>query len=372
MMKYGYYQLAFIVGLCVTSTANAQKAALTPDELPELMVINEQDDWVQLHSGETLKGELIGTVEHSQGSYDQTIEFDSDDLGDQEIDLEDISRLKTASPFRVLLNSGKVYRGYLAINGDTLIISGYKSIEIPKVQVVSIYRGVETEFERWSTDLFLGANISKGNTDELAISANIEAERKTVKSRVQLRYTGNLAETSGEKTAQNHLVDGSYDINLTPRFFYRPIKMTIDSDKFQNIDYRINASMQLGYFLFAESDFEWDVSIGPGFQYTRFETVQEGEPVDDNSPTILMSSKMEYEVTDTIDLSHTYDLNWSMTSTGGVRHTNNIGFDIEMIEDLDFSIKLVWDHQSNPTASADGTEPKKDDYRLNFGITFDF
>ncbi|GIC76847.1 YdiY family protein [Moritella sp. F3] len=378
MTNYAYPIALFITALSMTSPSFAQLSSpstlstLSSNDAPLPITIKATDDWVQLISGETLKGELIGTIEKNQNSFDQTIEFDSDDLGDQEIDLEDIKTLKTAHSFKVLLNSGEVHTGALLITGDTLIISNKVQTRVPVNQVVSIYRGVDTEREHWDVDFFIGANFSKGNTDELSIATSVDAERKTVKSRVLLRYASNIAESAGENTARNHIVDGSYDINLSPRLFLRPIKMTVDSDKFQNIAYRINGSMQVGYFLFTQSNFEWDVSLGPGIQYTLFDTVQEGDSDDEMSPTALMSSKIDYELSENIDLSHTYDLNWSTHSAGGIRHTNNLGLDIEMIEDLDFSIKLVWDHLSNPKANSSNITPQKDDYKLNFGLSFAF
>ncbi|WP_319220783.1 hypothetical protein [Moritella sp.] len=73
---------------------------------------------------------------------------------------------------------------------------------VPINQVVSIYRGVDTERENWDVDFFIGANFSKGNTDELSIATSVNAERKTVKSRVLLRYASNVAESAGENAAE--------------------------------------------------------------------------------------------------------------------------------------------------------------------------
>ncbi|MGF1697268.1 DUF481 domain-containing protein [Vibrio lamellibrachiae] len=336
------------------------------------VTIEKDQGWMQLTSGEVLLGSLTGTVQEDQNSYELVIEFDSDELGDVEIDVEDIAVLQTADTFRVRLVNGETHEGRLTIVGDKLTIQNESLHVYPVSLVVSIYSSVESELERWETDLFLGANFSKGNTDELSVSGEVSGKRQTVSSRTLLKYIGNVTQSSGEKTAQNHQFDGSYDIYLSNRLFFRPIKATVNSDKFQNIDYRINASMQLGYFIITQSDLEWDVSLGPGFQYTQFDTVLEGESASENSPTVVFSSDLEYELTKDIDFSHTYDLNWASNASGGVRHSNHFSFDMELVDDLDFTVKFIWDHNSNPKVDSDGNIPDRNDYKLNFGLTFDF
>ncbi|MCW8336594.1 DUF481 domain-containing protein [Vibrio paucivorans] len=347
-----------------------EKLELEP--ISKTVNIDHDEGWLQLKSGEVLIGSFTGSVKEDHNSYYQTIEFDSDDLGDQEIDLEDIAILQTASKFRIRLANGETYEGYLRIEDDKLtIIDGAQTKIVPTGQVVTIHNLTTNELERWSSDIFLGANFSKGNTDELSVAAEFNAERTTVYSRTLLKYSGNLTESSGEKTANSHMADGSYDIYLKNQLFFRPIKLTVSSDEFQNIDYQVNASMQIGYFVVTQSDLEWDVSLGPGYQYTRFDTVQEEDSQSESSPTVLFSSNLEYEITSDLDFTHTYDMSWASNAAGGVRHINNLGLDLEVIEDLDFSVKFVWDHVSEPKADEAGIAPEKDDYKLNFGVTYE-
>jgi len=47
-----------------------------------------------------------------------------------------------------------------------------------------------------------------------------------------------------------------------------------------------------------------------------------------------------------------------------------IKFDITRPFDLDVS--FIWDRIENPQTEADGTVPKKDDYRLNVGVGWTF
>ncbi|WP_104035803.1 DUF481 domain-containing protein [Vibrio jasicida] len=366
-----------LLALCIASSLYhpsviAEEEIQTEERKSQTVFIDESDDWLQLKSGEVIKGELTGTIKEETNSFDQEVEFDSDDLGDQEIELEDIAVLETASFFTIRTSSGDIYDGYLSIREDELyLINDGEELSFPVSEVVSIYRGAEKDSDHWTTEIFLGLDISKGNTDEFSLLGEVEAERNTVGSRTKLKAKHENSKTNDETTANNSSFDGSYDIYLSNRLFFRPLKLSLLSDEFQNIDYQVNASMQMGYFIIANSQTEWDVSIGPGYQYTDFKTVEEGESGDATSNTLTFESNFEYELTDDIDFSHTYNLNWASNDAGGARHTNELGFDIDLVDDLELSIKAVWDHVSDTKADAEGAVPEKDDYKFHFGLTYE-
>lgn len=366
-----------LLALCIASSiyhpsVMAEEETQTEERKSQTVFIDESDDWLQLKSGEVIKGELTGTIKEETNSFDQEVEFDSDDLGDQEIELEDIAVLETASFFTIRTSSGDIYDGYLSIREDKLYLSNDgEEIAFPVTEVVSIYRGSETDSDHWTTEIFLGLDISKGNTDEFSLLGEVEAERNTVGSRTKLKAKHENSKTNDETTANNSSFDGSYDIYLSNRLFFRPLKLSLLRDEFQNIDYQVNASMQMGYFIIANSQTEWDVSIGPGYQYTDFKTVEEGVSGDATSNTLTFESNFEYELTDDIDFSHTYNLNWASNDAGGTRHTNELGFDIDLVDDLDLSIKAIWDHVSDTKADAEGVVPEKDDYKFHFGLTYE-
>jgi long-subunit fatty acid transport protein len=47
-------------------------------------------------------------------------------------------------------------------------------------------------------------------------------------------------------------------------------------------------------------------------------------------------------------------------------------FEVELTDALDFELSLVWDRINKPRANADGSVPKQDDYRVIFGVGYDF
>ena len=64
-------------------------------------------------------------------------------------------------------------------------------------------------------------------------------------------------------------------------------------------------------------------------------------------------------------------MNWENEESGGIHHTNEVGFDIDLVADLDLSIDGIWEHVSDPTADSDGKLPEKDDYKMFVGLSYE-
>ena len=47
-------------------------------------------------------------------------------------------------------------------------------------------------------------------------------------------------------------------------------------------------------------------------------------------------------------------------------------FETEVTSLLDFDVSFVWDRIRDPRQNSDGTFPDQDDYRLIFGLVFDW
>ena len=89
------------------------------------------------------------------------------------------------------------------------------------------------------------------------------------------------------------------------------------------------------------------------------------------NPILTLESNFEYELTKDIDFNYTYNLDWASNDAGGMRHKNDLGFDIDVVGDLEFSIKASWEHVSQTKADSDGVVPENDDYKINFGLSYE-
>mgnify|MGYP000846199722 CR=1 FL=1 len=329
----------------------------------QTVYLSDKKDWIRLKSGEIIQGKLKGSINNDLGSYKKKIEFKSDKLGTQSIKLSDISVMETTETYTIRTSAGDIYSGRLAVQkGVVFLTQKSQQQTIPIKDVVSIYRSGTNESTPWEAKFTLGIDLKSGNTDKFSFRGEAKGERRTVDSRTKLGASYENSKANGEKTADKSVVSGSYDLYLNDRLFLRPIDSSLTTDEFQNLDYQFKESISVGYFFIANSEVEWDVYLGPGFTYTRYLTVEEGEDTSVNSAALTLGSNLSYEITKNINFKHTYKLNWANSESGGAAHTNALAFDIDLVGNLSLEIKGVWDHISHPKTDSKGVTPKKDDY----------
>ena len=323
-------------------------------------------DWVQLVSGEWLKGEI-------KAMFKEKLEFDSDKLDLLTLDWEDVSYVETHIPGRAFIEGHGRVIGFLEIDRTRVIVtSGDDVREYDRSQLVSFITGGEQESDFWSAKLTLGLNIRSGNTDQVDYSAKANIKRQTSFSRFVADYIGNISSTSSIETTNNHRLTANTDRFKTRRFFFRPLFGEYFSDKFSNIDSRVTLGTGLGYTIIDTKKTDWDIAGGPGYQATRFVSVQPGDNIKDTTPALVVGTDFETELGKKLDFIYTYTTTWANKASGGYTHHMVGTFESEITGSFDFDISLVWDHISSPTPADDGTVPLPDDYRLTVGITYEY
>ena len=87
---------------------------------------------------------------------------------------------------------------------------------------------------------------------------------------------------------------------------------------------------------------------------------------------LSISTLYETDLTSKIDFSFNYSFNIVNNESGSYTHHLITTLETELTSWLDFDISFVWDRVKYPTASADGTVPEPDDYRLTFSLGVDY
>lgn len=323
-------------------------------------------DWIQLVSGEWLKGEI-------KGMFKDKLEFDSDKLDLLTLDWEDVRYVESHIPGRAFIEGrGRVY-GYLEINKTRVIVTNGDDIEeFERSRLVSFITGGEEESDFWSAKVSLGLIVRSGNTDQIDYTAKANVKRQTSFSRFIADYIGNISNTSDVETTNNHRITANTDRFKTRRFFFRPAFGEYFSDKFSNIDSRVTIGTGLGYTIIDSKRTDWDIAGGPAYQATRFVSVQPGENIKETTPALVISTDYDIELTKKLDFIYLYTTTWVNKASGGYTHHMVTTFESEIIGSLDFDISFIWDHISNPTAADDGTFPAPDDYRLTIGLAYEY
>lgn len=330
-------------------------------------------DWIQLTSGEWLKGDF-------KVMYDYVVEFDSEELDLQEFDLEDVKQLRTRDEQVIRFESDgwdiiedHTKRGRLILEDDKiLLIDGEEEHEYQRSEVIAIAAGVERERDFWSGSISIGINARGGNAETVDTTAMLDIKRRRASSRFLADYIGNFSQAGGDETANNQRVSATYDWFLTSRFFWRTLGLQYFRDPFSNIDNQYLAGTAIGYDLVRNKKVEWDASMGVGYQRQDFVSVAAPDDPTVDTAIFMASTALDWEVTGSVDFLADYNLHILDERSGTYTHHALVKVSTEFIGDLDFDVSLIWDYIHKPQVKEDGTLPKSSDYQLVFSLAYDF
>jgi putative salt-induced outer membrane protein YdiY len=326
----------------------------------------DEFDWIQLTSGEWLKGEL-------KKVYEDKIEFDSDKLELQEFDLKDVKEVRSPRILGVGFEGPVTVYGTLHMTEDRVFVTvGKETREFNRSELISIASYGEREIMRWSAKVDIGANVSRGNSEQTQYSAQASIRRLTTATRFAVDYLGNFSQAEGIETINNQRVTSYLDIFRTRKYFFRPFSSEYYRDPHNNIDRSLTVGAGIGYHLIRTYRTEWDIYAGPAYQETRFISVEAGEDSRESTPAFLAGTHFNTELTKTVDLDFSYDLKLLNEASGRYTHHVIAALETELTKWLSFDISVVWDRTQNPTPKDDGKLPKKDDFYFIFSLGIDF
>lgn len=345
-------------------SSGGQWQAFEPPPDPEF-------DWIQLDSGEWLKGDL-------KVMYDQTLEFDSDKMELQDFDFEDVTRIRTRDVQRVLVQEKgretEIFTGQLELERDRIILHHNGEIkEIPRNQVVAIAQRADRERDRWTGSLSVGVNMRGGNSETVDANVMANLKRQTAVTRYNLDYIANYSGTRDEETANNQRLSMDANVFFTSRYYWRIMEAEFYRDRFSNIDRQISMYTGVGYYLIRNPKAEWSVGAGAGYQQTKYISVEVGNEDRSESPYAAASTVLDYEISNNVDYLLDYSFRLLNESNGSYSHHLVTTLSMDLIGDnLDVDISLVWDRIEKPTADASGKIPESDDYQVIFSLAYEF
>lgn len=351
-----------VVAVVIAALARAASAEWTP---PVPLDTPQDRDWIQTTSGEWLKGELLVM-------YKDELTFDSDELGELTLDWENVHLVATSGVAVIGLTGRRIAEGRLFVEGPTVRVLGDEDRIFLKEEVISITAGKRREANYWDFDLAIGANYRTGNTDQVETTSRARLRRRTVTNRLVFDWLASYNLTDGVVTNDSQRASGIWDLFLSRRFFLTPVAAEWYSDPFQNIANHYALSVAVGYTLIDTPSVDWQVSGGPGYAYTGFNDVVEGEPTSDDVPTFNIGTVYEHEITSRVEISLYYRATFTNQTSGTYLHHVQASLEIDLTRRLELNVNWVWDRIKDPRANSDGTVPESDDLRLVLllGVSF--
>lgn len=348
-------------------TDTGRDVAVETSELPELGWVPPPDrfDWIQLKSGEWLKGRL-------KAMQERKLEFDSEKMDLVTFDWKDVRQVRTSRTMDVLFADGEQRSGPVRITPGEVDVGGSEPRVIAKDEVESLTPGGSREINYWSGKATLGLTLRAGNSEQMEFNAQAELERRTPGTRFTVNYIGNISTSGGVETVDNHRVNSEFDWWLSRRFFLILPFGEYYTDPFQNLAHRVTAGLGAGYDLIDRADLEWNLTMGPAYQKAWFESVAPGELSVKQTAALVFGSEFDWEITHRVDWLVQYRGQFTRREVGETTHHAVSTLSLDVTRRLDLDVSLVWDRISVPKAGADGRTPKPDDFRLIVGAGVEF
>jgi hypothetical protein len=349
----------------VVSLADSRPAPATNSAWKPPGVGVDKGDWIQLKSGEWLRGRF----RYIQG---RQLEFDSDELDDQSLSLKDVIQVYPAQPLFTKFNDREQIYGTVSISNDVVTVIGPEQVSLPRDQLTGITPGGKREIDFWSGSVDISLSLQAGNTRQTTWAISAELARRTPSTLAELNYLGNYGMVEGVENANNQRITGTYDVRLNRRWFVRPVYAEYYRDALANIAHQGTLSVGVGYFIFDRDKLEWKVSGGPGYQRTIYDTVEQGESDTAATPAAVLQTYFKTDLTRRLKFTETIGVTLTSQEAGSYAHHAVSTLEFEIKRHLDLNVSFVWDYSQNPRSESSGDEPQHSDLRLNLGIGVEF
>lgn len=323
-------------------------------------------DWIQLKSGEWLAGKL-------KSLQDEKLEFDSEELDVHVFDWKDIRTVRSPRLLSIRFETGKPLEGaLLIISNEVRVVSETDTNVYPRRQLLAIAPTGSRELSKWSGKVSAGASYRAGNTKEVDFNTHAMLQRRTPTTRLSLDYLGNYGKVNGEETEDNHRFTGQFDYFLSRRLYVRVPDIEYYRDPLQNIAHRLTLGGGTGYDLIKSSRTEWDVTLGPAWQANWFDSVEPGEASYASSLAMVLSTRLDIELTKRLDFIAEYRGQLTSRETGNNTHHAVATLEFEVHKRLKMDLSFVWDRITSPMTESNGATPTPDDFRLITSLGVDF
>lgn len=323
-------------------------------------------DWIQLKSGEWLKGRL-------KSLQDDKLEFDSEKLDLQEFDWEDVWQVHAPRQNEALFEDKKKVAGPIRITRHQVLVQTSQGEQTyARTNLIAVTPGGPREINYWSGNIAAGMTLRAGNTEQTEFHVSAELKRRTPDTRFTLNHLGNISRLENQEVANNNRVTAQFDVWLSRHLYVKIPLVEYYRDPIQNIEHRGTAGGGVGYEFFDRPRLKWDVVIGPAYQQIWYDSVAPGERTTEGNPALLFQSLLDTKISHRIDFISQYQVILTPPENGGYTHHWQNTFEIELNKRLDLNVSLIWDRVSNPSTSSAGVEAKSDDFRtvISLGVNF--
>jgi len=222
------------------------------------------------------------------------------------------------------------------------------------------------EKEGWKGDVFLGATLSRGNSDTFLGNLTLDAKRKWPKDELAFGASAGYGESEVDGDTQKNTEYlrgfGQYNRLFTEKF-YGGLRVDGEYDAIAGVDYRAKISPIAGYYFIKKPKTTLSGELGPSFVFENLKS----EPAD-SYVGFRVGERFEHKLTDTTRIWQSFEYipqveRWSEKYLLNAE----AGIDAAITKKASLSLVLQDNFNSEPS-----TGRKQNDFRLIAGLRYKF
>ena len=150
---------------------------------------------------------------------------------------------------------------------------------------------VLTNKPAWESSLAIGFTVTRGNSDTLLATANLQTHKRTVFNEIVLGVDGAYGDNNSVQSANDAHAFGQYNHLFTERFFGY-LRADALHDEIANLQYRVTLSPGVGYYFVKQTNTTLAGECGPAMVFQRLGYE------DNNYVTLRLAERFEHKFTE--------------------------------------------------------------------------
>lgn len=338
----------------------ALRRALTALLLVTICSLNAAHaDQIVLTNGDRLTGEVVSKAE-------DTLKFRTEYAGEINVRWKDVVSISTDAPVTVMSADGELRKGRLekTLSGAITLVSEDRSrdVSLADIEHINPPPHVAGTGVTYKGRVSLLASASRGNTEDGRLYGEGEFTARAKDYRYRIGGRGEQKEESGETTAQNYYLAGTYDgLIEDDRFWY--VRSSLENDEFKDLRLRATLGAGLGWNLIDTSKTHLSVRGGLDYVVASRTTVP-----DENYPAFGWGiNYSHWLLEDRIELFHDQVGLAGLTSSGDWSLRTKTGVRVPLGSGLSANAQINFDYEGDPGPNRDQTDTQ---VLVGFGYTF--
>lgn len=195
--------------------------------------------------------------------------------------------------------------------------------------------------EEWQTNVSLGFNLTRGNSDTLLINTNLQVEKDYSRDHWRFEIDGSYGETEDETTQKQAKALADYKHLVSDRAYFA-FGGRANFDEVAEIDYRYSINPALGYFLVKDEKIKFNIEAGPSYVFEKLDGLT------DDYLNARIADRFEWTISDSAKLFQSLEYYHSVEDADKFLITAELGIETLIVENLSLVLVAKDNYDNRP------------------------